>query len=176
VDVVDRSSADGVSDQLDRVRLRGLLRRGVVPLLRALARRDEELVLADHRVAADLEPAPHDAGHLRGHQVAEVLAKARRRIERVLARRHGRSPGQARPRGAAALHPAPARRPGATRFVIPEGGHRARPDGLVRTALKKPLSDGTVAGDLDPLSLLLRLCAAVPALRFHTIRYAGVLA
>jgi len=50
------------------------------------------------------------------------------------------------------------------------------PDGLVRIALKKPFSDGTVAIDLDPLSLLLRLCAAVPAPRFHTVRYAGVLA
>jgi len=48
--------------------------------------------------------------------------------------------------------------------------------GLVRIALKKAFSDGTVAIDLDPLSLLLRLCAAVPAPRFHTVRYAGVLA
>ncbi len=29
---------------------------------------------------------------------------------------------------------------------------------------------------MDPLSLLLRLCAAVPAPRFHTVRYTGVLA
>jgi len=50
------------------------------------------------------------------------------------------------------------------------------PDGLVRIALKKAFSDGTVAVDLDPLSLLSRLCAAVPAPRFHTVRYAGVLA
>ena len=28
---------------------------------------------------------------------------------------------------------------------------------------------------MDPLSLLMRLCAAVPAPRFHTVRYAGVL-
>ena len=52
----------------------------------------------------------------------------------------------------------------------------AGPDNLVRIALKKPFSDGTVAVDMDPLSLLLRLCAAVPAPRFHTVRYAGVLA
>jgi hypothetical protein len=39
----------------------------------------------------------------------------------------------------------------------------------VRIALKKALSDGTVAVDLDPLSLLSRLCASVP--RFHTVRY-----
>ena len=50
------------------------------------------------------------------------------------------------------------------------------PDGLVRIALKKPFSDGTYAVDLDPLSLLTRLCASVPPPRFHTVRYAGVLA
>ena len=49
------------------------------------------------------------------------------------------------------------------------------PDGLVRITLKKPFSDGTFAVDLDPLSLLTRLCA-VPPPRFHTTRYAGVLA
>jgi hypothetical protein len=72
----------------------------------------------------------------------------------------------------------------------PVGDHEARrvtrgPDGLVspvgdhearRIALKKAFSDGTVAVDLDPLSLLSRLCAAVPPPRFHTVRYAGVLA
>jgi hypothetical protein len=50
------------------------------------------------------------------------------------------------------------------------------PDGLVRIALKKPFCDGTVAVDLDPLSLLCRLVALVPAPRFHTVRYFGVLA
>jgi hypothetical protein len=50
------------------------------------------------------------------------------------------------------------------------------PDGLVRITLKKPFADGTVAVDMDPLSLLCRLAAAVPAPRFNTIRYAGVLA
>ncbi len=50
------------------------------------------------------------------------------------------------------------------------------PDGLVRIALKKPFGDGTVAVDLDPLSLLCRLVALVPAPRFHTVRYFGVLA
>ena len=33
------------------------------------------------------------------------------------------------------------------------------PDGLVRIALKRPFSDGTVAVDMDPLSLLCRLAA-----------------
>ncbi len=50
------------------------------------------------------------------------------------------------------------------------------PDGLVRIALKKRFSDGTYAVDLDPLSLLTRLCASVPPPRFHTVRYVGVLA
>jgi len=48
-------------------------------------------------------------------------------------------------------------------------------DGLVRIVLKKPFSDGTVAVDMDPLSLLCRLAATVPPPRFHTVRYAGVL-
>lgn len=51
-----------------------------------------------------------------------------------------------------------------------------RPDGLVRIALKRAYSDGTVAVDMDPLSLLSRLAAAVPPPRFHTVKYAGVLA
>ncbi len=52
----------------------------------------------------------------------------------------------------------------------------AGPDGLVRIALKRPFADGTVAIDLDPLSLLARLAASVPAKGTHTVRYAGVLA
>ena len=48
-------------------------------------------------------------------------------------------------------------------------------DGLVRIVLKKPFPDGTFAIDIDPLSLLLRLAAAVPAPRFHTVRYSGCL-
>jgi hypothetical protein len=51
-----------------------------------------------------------------------------------------------------------------------------RPDGLVRIALKKAYADGTVAVDMDPLSLLCRLATSVPPPRFHTVRYAGVLA
>jgi hypothetical protein len=50
------------------------------------------------------------------------------------------------------------------------------PDGLVRIALKKSFSDGTVAVDMDPLSLLCRLAASVPPPRLHTVRYSGVLA
>jgi hypothetical protein len=50
------------------------------------------------------------------------------------------------------------------------------PDGLVRIVLKHAFADGTVAIDLDPLSLLSRLAASVPAPRTHTVRYAGVLA
>ena len=37
-----------------------------------------------------------------------------------------------------------------------------RQGGLVRITLKKPYSDGTVAVDMDPLSLLSRLATSVP--------------
>ena len=37
-----------------------------------------------------------------------------------------------------------------------------RPDGLVRITLKKAYTDGTVAVDMDPLSLLCRLATSVP--------------
>lgn len=46
----------------------------------------------------------------------------------------------------------------------------------MRLSLKRPWRDGTVAVDLDPLSLLVRLCATVPPPKMHVIRYAGVLA
>ena len=51
-----------------------------------------------------------------------------------------------------------------------------RPDGLVRITLKNSYTGGTVAVDMDPLSLLCRLATSVPPPRFHTVRYAGVLA
>jgi hypothetical protein len=62
-----------------------------------------------------------------------------------------------------------------TRAAVAQERVTRGPDGLVRIALKKAFSDGTVAVDLDPLSLLSRLCASVPPPRFHTVRYAGVL-
>jgi len=49
-------------------------------------------------------------------------------------------------------------------------------NGLGRITLKRAFSDGTFAIDLDPLSLLCRLAAAVPAPGFDSVRYAGVLA
>ena len=51
-----------------------------------------------------------------------------------------------------------------------------RQGGLVRISLKKAYADGTMAVNMDPLSLLCRLAASVPPPRFHTVRYAGVLA
>lgn len=66
------------------------------------------------------------------------------------------------------------------RYVLrpPIAGERLRslPDGNVRIELKKPFRDGTYAIDIDPLSLLCRLAAAVPPPRLHTVRYSGVLA
>ncbi len=50
------------------------------------------------------------------------------------------------------------------------------PEGLLRIALKRPFSDGTIAVEMDPLSLLCRLAMLVPPPRFHTVKYAGVLA
>ncbi len=49
------------------------------------------------------------------------------------------------------------------------------PNDLVRIELKRPFGDGTVAIDLDPLSLLCRLAASVPPPGFHLVHYAGVL-
>ncbi len=46
----------------------------------------------------------------------------------------------------------------------------------MRITLKRAYADGTVAVDMDPLSLLCRLATSVPPPRFHTVRYAGVLA
>jgi hypothetical protein len=51
-----------------------------------------------------------------------------------------------------------------------------RPEGLVRIALKRAFADGTLAVEMDPLSLLCRLASSVPPPRFHTVKYAGVLA
>jgi hypothetical protein len=47
---------------------------------------------------------------------------------------------------------------------------------LVRITLKRAYADGTVAVEMDPLSLLCRLASSVPPARFHTVKYAGVLA
>ena len=59
---------------------------------------------------------------------------------------------------------------------IGQGRLERRPDGLVRILLKKAYRDGTVAVEMDPLSLLCRLATSVPPPRLHTVRYAGVLA
>ena len=43
------------------------------------------------------------------------------------------------------------------------------PDNLVRIELKRPFRDGTVAIDLDPISLLCRLAASVPPPGCHLV-------
>jgi hypothetical protein len=48
-------------------------------------------------------------------------------------------------------------------------------NGLVRIELRRAFCDGTVAIDLDPLSLLCRLASAVPPPKMHLARYAAVL-
>jgi hypothetical protein len=45
-----------------------------------------------------------------------------------------------------------------------------RPDGLVRITLKKAYTEGTIAVDMEPLSLLCRLATRVPPPRLHTLR------
>jgi Putative transposase len=66
------------------------------------------------------------------------------------------------------------------RYVLrpPIAQERVQPQksGLVRIALKRAYADGTFAVDMDPLSLLFRLATSVPPPRFHTVKYAGVLA
>ncbi|WP_437649028.1 transposase [Sorangium sp. So ce362] len=66
----------------------------------------------------------------------------------------------------------------ALRAATPIAKERVEPqqDGLVRLSLKRAFADGTVAVDMDPLSLLCHLAASVPPPRFHTVKYAGVLA
>ncbi|WP_437760942.1 transposase [Sorangium sp. So ce1389] len=66
------------------------------------------------------------------------------------------------------------------RYVLrpPIAKERVEPqqDGLVRLSRRRAFADGTFAVDMDPLSLVCRLAASVPPPRFHTVKYAGVLA
>jgi hypothetical protein len=44
---------------------------------------------------------------------------------------------------------------------------------LVRITLKRAYADGTVAVEMDPLSLLCRLATSLPPPRFHTVKAGG---
>jgi hypothetical protein len=102
------------------------------------------------------------------------------------------SPCTRRRAPARSISPA-AKRSSATHCAPPIATERleTRPDGLVRIALKHAYADGTVAVDMvrrppattwsgrrrtRTLSLLCRLATSVPPPRFHTVKYAGVLA
>jgi hypothetical protein len=110
----------------------------------------------------------HALGHLQTSEVGVVLERALRRIERHLRRR-----GLIRLADDGAADPESHLAASAVSGQVPL---ERRPDALVRITLKKAYADGTVAVDMDPLSLLCRLATSVPPPRFHTVRYADVLA
>ncbi|WP_437729457.1 transposase [Sorangium sp. So ce861] len=68
------------------------------------------------------------------------------------------------------------RRPGRPARVRQKERVEPQQDGLVRLSRRRAFADGTALVDMDPLSLLCRLAASVPPPRFHTVKYAGVLA
>jgi hypothetical protein len=78
---------------------------------------------------------------------------------------HAQAPSTPRAAKTTALRAATPHRPRA---------HRAPPEGLVLIALKRVLADGTLAVEMDPLSLQCWLASSVPPPRFHTVKYAGV--
>ena len=180
-----RLSTGDVADalQVARVRILGYLqRRGVI-------RVDEEALLVDGDLA-ERDPALAQLAAAAVSGLAPAGPELRRRpAEFAFAGRPGvviTAPLSVRERGFS-LHAAT--RAGAEdekgreallKYILrpPLATERLQPgpEGLVRITLKRPFSDGTFAIDLDPLSLLCRLAAMVPPPRFHTTRYAGVLA
>jgi hypothetical protein len=177
-------STTDVADALQIARariLRYLGRRGVIrvgddalSVDDELCERDPALARLAHAAVSGLAPAGPEL-RLRPVELAFEGRPGVLITAPLSVREHGFSlhaatrAGAADPKGREALLKYILRPPVATERVV------AGPDGLVRVVLKKPFSDGTVAIDLDPLSLLCRLAATVPPPRFHTVRYAGVL-
>jgi hypothetical protein len=182
-----RLRTDEVADVLQtaRIRITGLFER------RGLLERDgdEQLALRTDDALSDSEPAlarlaqtavgtqPPAGPELR-RRIAEVSLPGRPGFTvsgSLCVAEHGFSLHAATRAGA---HDEAARER-LLRYVLrpPLATERLRilPDELVRLELKKPFGDGTWAIDLDPLSLLWRLCAAVPPPRRHTVVYSGVL-
>jgi len=183
-----RLRTDEVADVLQTVRIRVvrlLERRG---LLDAPGDEQTQLALRTDDALADSEPALQSLARTAVGTQPPAGPELRRRIALALPDRPGvtiTSPLCVAEQGFS-LHAAT--RAGAhdegarerlIRYVLrpPLATERLRilPDDLVRLDLKKPFSDGTVAIEMDPLSLLWRLCAAVPPPRRHTIVYSGVL-
>jgi hypothetical protein len=180
-----RLESTDVADLLQVVRVRllaFLIRRGVIEdddaltvLPDALAEREPALAQLAAAAVSGLPPAgperrdrPLGPVALRGHPGVEMTGPLAA-VELGFSLHAATTAGADDLRGREAL----------VRYILrpPLAQERLKllPDDLVRIELRRPFADGTVAIDLDPLSLLCRLCAAVPPPRFNTVRYAGVL-
>ena len=165
--------------QIARARILRLLRRkGVI---------EDEEVIADRQLAdeqpalarltdASVQGAPPAGPALHQREPIALRPRGELEVRGLCASEHGFSLHAATTAGAADA----AGKEALCKYILrpPIAQDRVRlVDGdLVRLLLKRPFRDGTVAIDLDPLSLLVRLALSVPPPRFNTVRYGGVLA